>query len=197
MDLEQEMLENLKNMKLTADEEDDIIETDEQLGKVYYECTLSLFGRFLSTKSFNCQAAKDTLRSIWRMGPDFRIVEVGNEILQFKFPTDFQRRWVLENGPWSFDNNLLLLREWEKGMSSRSLIFTHCPFWMQVWGLPFDLMSEATGEKIGSKLGRYVTGDPKLGLLEQAQFLRIRVEVPINKPLRRGGWLTSPEGEKI
>ena len=58
-------------------------------------------------------------------------------------------------------------------------------------------MSEATGEKIGSKLGRYVMGDPKLGLLEQARFLRIRVEVPINKPLRRGGWLTSPEGEKI
>ena len=58
-------------------------------------------------------------------------------------------------------------------------------------------MSEETGEKIGSRLGRYVMGDPKLGLLEQAQFLRIRVEVPINKPLRRGGWLTSSEGEKV
>ena len=82
-------------------------------------------------------------------------------------------------------------------MSSRSLTFTHSPFWMQVWGLPFDLMSKETGEKIGSRLGRYVMGDPKLGLLEQAQFLRIRVEVPINKPLRRGGWLTSSEGEKV
>ena len=92
MDLEQEMLENLKNMKLIVDEEDDIIETNEQLGKVYYECTLNLFGRFLSTKSFNRKATKDTLKSIWRMGPNFRIVEVRNEILQFKFPTDFQRR---------------------------------------------------------------------------------------------------------
>uniref|UniRef100_A0A2N9GD29 Reverse transcriptase domain-containing protein n=1 Tax=Fagus sylvatica TaxID=28930 RepID=A0A2N9GD29_FAGSY len=117
-------------MKLITDEEDDIIETNEQLGKVYHECTLNLFGRFLWTKSFNRKAAKDTLKSIWRMGPDFCIVE------------------------------------------------------------------EETGEKIGSRLGRYVMGDPKLGLLEQAWFLRIRVEVPINKPLRRGGWLTSSEGEK-
>jgi hypothetical protein len=45
-------------------------------------------------------------------------------------------------------------------------------------------MSEETGEKIGSRLGRYVMGDPKLGLLGQARFLRIKVEVPINKPLR-------------
>jgi hypothetical protein len=92
MDLEQEMLENLKNMKLTVDEEDDIIEMNEQQGKVYYECTLNLFGRFLSTKSLNRKATKDTLKSIWRMGPKFHIVEVRNEILQFKFPTDFQRR---------------------------------------------------------------------------------------------------------
>ena len=137
MDLEQEMLENLKNMKLTTNEEDDIIETNEQLGKVYHKCTLNLFGRFLSTKSFNRKAAKDILKSIWRMGPDFRIVEVGNEILHLSSPQTSR-----EGGFWRMAHGVLITtcspRMGEK-MSSQSLTFTHSPFWMQVWGLPFDL----------------------------------------------------------
>jgi hypothetical protein len=58
---------------------------------------------------------------------------------------EFQKRWVLDNGLWCFDNNLLL-HEWEPGLSIRSIVFTHSPFWMQIWGLPFDLMFEEVGK---------------------------------------------------
>ena len=42
------------------------------------------------------------------MGSDLRIVEVDNGILQFKFSSQYQMEWVEKNGPWNFDNNLLL-----------------------------------------------------------------------------------------
>ena len=32
---------------------------------------------------------------------------------------------------------------------------------------------------------------------EQAKFLRIRVEIPIDKPFRRGGNITNAEGERV
>ena len=54
-------------------------------------------------------------------------------------------------------------------------------------------MSEDAGKDIGSRLGKVLEVD-KRSL--QAKFMRIRVEIPINKPLRRGGNITNTEGER-
>ena len=69
--------------------------------------------------------------------------------------------WVGNNGPRSFDNHLLLLRRWEKGMIAFSVNFLHIPIWVQVWGLPFDLINEKAGQDIGSGIGKVVDVDCK------------------------------------
>lgn len=95
------------------------------------------------------------------MGLDLRIVEVGQNILQFKFNSKYQMESVERNGPWNFDNNLLLLTRWRKGLSVANMNFTHSPFWVQVWGLPFESMSKEVGRELGSKLGRYIESDKR------------------------------------
>ena len=82
------------------------------------------------------------------MGSDLRIVEVGNDILQFKFCSKHQLEWVEKNGPWNFDNNLLPLGRWRKGLTAANITFSHTPFWVQAWGVPFELMTEETGRDI-------------------------------------------------
>ena len=42
------------------------------------ECSLSLIGRFLTTKPINSRAAKSLLRSVWKFGQDLRISDVGD-----------------------------------------------------------------------------------------------------------------------
>lgn len=98
-------------------------------------------------------------------------------------------------GIMGFDNHLLALRWWEKGMTVRSVTFVKLPFWVQVWGLPFDLINEEAGSDIGRSIGELVEVDCKAFKSDQSRFLRIRVEVPLNKPLKRGGPVISPEGE--
>ena len=88
-------------------------------------------------------------------------MEVGDGLFQFKFAMESQLQWVLNNGLWSFNNHLLLLRRWERGMTASSVTFMHLPIWVQVWGLPFDLFSEEVGNDIGKGLGRVVEVDSK------------------------------------
>ena len=116
------------------------------------------------------------------MGSDMRIVEVGNGILQFKFSSKYQMKWVKKNGTRNFDNNLLLLCGWRKGLLAANIVFIHSPFWVQVWGLPFELMLEETSKDIGNKIGNYVETDKRSWQSDQAKFLQIRVDFQIDKP---------------
>ncbi|XP_075633807.1 uncharacterized protein LOC142606325 [Castanea sativa] len=193
--MEVEFLERIQNMTLTTDEDEVMPIRPTQRAKVLEEFSISLIGKFLTTKPINIQAAKNLLRSMWKLGEDLKIVEVGDGLLQFKFLMESQLMWVWNNGPRCFDNHILALRRWEKGMSVRNVTFMKQTFWIQVWGLPFDLITEEAGSDIGRTIGDLVEVDCKAFNSDQSRFLRIRVEVPLNKPLRRGGPVSSPEGE--
>lgn len=142
------------------------------------------------------KALKSTLRSALKMGSNLRIVDVGKNILQFKFNFRYQMEWVERNGPWNFVNNLLVLCRWTKGLSVNNILFTQSPFWIQIWGLPFESMSKEVGRDLGSKIGKYIESNKRSWLSEQAKFMRICVDLPINKPLRRGGYIINSDGEK-
>lgn len=70
-------------------------------------------------------------------------------------------------------------------MTAFSVNFLNIPVWVQVWGLPFDLTNEEAGKDIGSGIGRVVDVDCKAISSNQARFHRIRVEMPLAKPIRR------------
>ena len=84
-------------------------------------------GQFLMTKPINMWVAKNLLRSVWKLDHDLKITDVGEGLLQFKFSMERQLNWVLNNGPWSFDNHLLLLKQWERGMIAFTVDFKYVP----------------------------------------------------------------------
>ena len=161
--------------------------------KILEQCSLSLFGCFLTKRPYNQRAAKELLRSVWKFGTDLRIVDIGDGLFQFKFTLESQLKWVLNNGPWSFDNHPLVLRRWERRMTVNSITFTVLLIWEQIWGLLFDLISEEAAWDIGRGLGQVVEIDHKA----QAWFIKIKVEIAIDKPLHQGGFVVNPEGDRV
>ena len=108
--MKQELIDVLKNMQLTEEEELQISISEEGRAQVIDECSQILIGKLLTDRKQNLRALKNTLRIAWKIGQDLKIVEVGNDNLQFKFANEYQLRWVKTNGPWNFENNLLLLK---------------------------------------------------------------------------------------
>lgn len=97
-------------------EEEAITTRSKHRQRILEECSLSLIGRFLTTKVVNLRAAKNLLKGVWKLEQDLKITDVGERLLQFKFSFESVLVWVMNNGLWSFDNHLLLLQRWEKGM---------------------------------------------------------------------------------
>nr|XP_023875245.1 uncharacterized protein LOC111987738 [Quercus suber] len=194
--MDETVLKDLQKLKLTKEEGEEICITSTTQSNLLEECSLSLFGKLLSDRHQNSRALKNTLRTAWKLGSDLRIVDVGNGIMQFKFSSKFQMEWVEKSGPWNFENNLLLLCRWRAGLTSTNIVFTHTPFWVQVWGLPFEFMNEVVGKDIGGTIGNFLEIDKRSWQSDQAKYMRIKVDVQLDKPLRRGGFVSSPESGK-
>ena len=59
-------------------------------------------------------------------------MEVGSNLFQFKFHTEFDMERVLKGGLWSFDNQALMLRKWQKGMTAKNVKFDSVSLWVQI-----------------------------------------------------------------
>ena len=93
------MIDRLGNMKLTAEEEEIIAIPDEGRSEEMESCSLSLVGKFLMCKAFNKRAAWTTLQKAWGLHTRLQIIEVGTNLFQFKFQSEFEMCRVLRGGP--------------------------------------------------------------------------------------------------
>lgn len=81
---------------------------------------------------------------------------MGLNLFQLKFKTEFEMTRVLKGGPWSFDNQVLMLLRWQVGITGGNVKFDLVSLWVQIWGAPFDLVSPTIAEAVGSRLGTVV-----------------------------------------
>nr|XP_023912061.1 uncharacterized protein LOC112023668 [Quercus suber] len=148
-----EVIHSLESMKLTTEEEEVISISDDCRKEEIESCSQSLIGKILTCKPFNKRVAQSTLKRAWDLENKVQIVEVGANLFQFKFQTEFDMERVLRGGPWTFDNQVLLLVQWQSGMIACNVKFVSTPFWVQIWGALFDMVSPRVEEEIGSRLG--------------------------------------------
>ncbi|KAL7174007.1 hypothetical protein ACSBR2_033289 [Camellia fascicularis] len=83
--------------------------------------------------------------------------------------------------------NLLVLKPLILGIPVASMEFIWSPFWVQVHGLPLEKLTKNNGEIIGKKIRCLIKVEAHYNvLLLYKNFLRIRVELDITKPIPRG-----------
>ena len=130
------------------------------------------------------------------MQSGIQILEVGSNLFQFKFQSEFDLNQILKGGPWSFDNQLLMLTKWRKGMTASNVKLDYASLWIQIWGAPFDMVSPQVATEVGSRLGVVEDVERRRRQDSPSYFIRVRVALPISKPLRRGGFIAGSNGSR-
>ena len=190
------MIHSLGKMKLTTDEEEVIEVSDEGRQEEIESCAQSLLGKFLTCRPFNKNAATNTVKKAWGLEAGVQILEVGSNLFQFKFQTEFEMERVMRGGPWTFDNQALMLCKWQKGMTARNVKFDSIPMWVQIWDAPFDMISPKVAEEVGRRLGVVAEVEKRQKAEAQCLFMRVRVAISISKPIRRGSFVAGSDGTR-
>ena len=149
-----------------------------------------LVGKLLADKSINKNAVKAIILKAWRTSRGLQIVDLRENIFLFKFACEGDKRRIVELGPWNIEGFPLILKQWNQNMVVEDLDFSSLPIWIQIHNLPIEYMSKENAVEIGSLVGEVVdvdfTGD---GEVCMCKFLRVKVEVKVDDPLRSGFYL--------
>lgn len=152
-------------------------------------------GRVVTERSVRFLIFRDVISSMWRprQGVSMREIGQGRFLFQFYHEQDLLR--AIDDGPWSFDQNLVVLERLRPDDNPATVALDTAVFWIQVHQLPVGFISEKVAKVIGGYIGTFISADPTNfdGLWKT--FLRIRVRINITKPLKKTMKMKKPGGE--
>ncbi|XP_019199083.1 PREDICTED: uncharacterized protein LOC109192836 [Ipomoea nil] len=145
----------------------------------------SLVGRFLTRKLVKLEFMREVLALVWQSVQGVQVTEIQPRLFLFVFfhKTDMER--ILNDGPWAYENATLVCRQVVDGMRPEDVVLDTVDMWVQVHGLPMGHTSEKILEQVGNYLGGFVKFDDRLLNVPWKAFYRIRVAIPVDKPIKR------------
>lgn len=158
---------------------------DEEAEETGNRFELCLVGSFLTEKSLNVRVMKSKMADIWKpaMGINIKTLRPGLYLFQFYHKDDMM--WMMNNGPWTFDNAILVTSIIPAGGDPTKVPLHEVEFWIQLYDIPSGLMTEAVGKQLGNFFGSFVKYDSSNNTSIWREYMRLRIKVDVRRPLKR------------
>ena len=103
----------------------------------------------------------------------------------FQFFSRADKNFVLDEGPWTFDGNILLIKEMTGLEQPSEIVFMLARMWAKAYDVPALRQTSSFAQFSGSRVGTFV-GCNEAKLCGVDRPLNFRVAVDVTKTLRRG-----------
>ncbi|KAE8775952.1 hypothetical protein D1007_51478 [Hordeum vulgare] len=166
----------LRGLKLTAAEKKGLKVGEEEKGKApgWEQEEPQAVGKLFSEKLVHARVIGHTMGRIWCPIKGLRCSELEENIFLFTFKQASGWRRALEDGPWWFDKELLVMEEFDPDKMVGKYEFSFIPMWIRVYGLPVGSMNRAMREKIGKDFAKILDVDVGYDGKAIGKFLRIK-----------------------
>lgn len=155
-----------------------------------------LVGRFVTSRRVNFIAMQDTLSSIWRPVKGVFMEETDQpNMFLFKFFHDRDMQRVLDDGPWTFNQQVLVIKKFNAEEQLKDVKLSELFMWVQIYDVPIGFKSDFVLKSIGNYVGRYMESDSKNFKGMFRNYLRIKVAIDISRPLKSQMRIKKPGGE--
>ncbi|XP_041011254.1 uncharacterized protein LOC121255023 [Juglans microcarpa x Juglans regia] len=173
------------HLKLTKDEDEPIELEEEAREEVHRKCEWCLIGKFYMERSIGRAIVESTMVKIWRVGKQATVKEVGPNVFIITFSTQMDKKRIEEGRPWSFDNNLFVIKPFDGYVQPNMMKFDNALLWVQMHNLLLVGMNCECGERIGRSLGVVEEVEVDEDDVGWGTFLRVKVLLDLTKPIAR------------
>lgn len=133
--MDDSILQQLINVDLQEDESGCLVLDVQDIDDGLKEADLSILAHVHGGKSTHLEGFKGAMGRAWRCG-SFSIQRVNDVYYQIFFGTQETVDYVLSQGPWNFENNLVMVRPFIGVSEQPSLCLSQEYFWVLLTGLP-------------------------------------------------------------
>ncbi|XP_042980049.1 uncharacterized protein LOC122310233 [Carya illinoinensis] len=130
----------------------------------------------------------ETMEDLEEKWKELRLLE--EEKMAIEIYDEVQRELSGREDLGCFDNQLLVLKEFDGHTPLKQVEFVLESFWVRLHNLPLSCMIERRGEQIGYTVGRVEKVDVQEDGSGWGSYLRVQIHMDLTQPLARGRTLT-------
>jgi hypothetical protein len=153
-------------------------------------------GKVCSTRRLVISALERAMHKAWGLRHVAQFKDIGDNRFMVRFNSEGDWKHVMRNGPWQFDFNAVLLKEYDGVTRPSDMVFETLDIHSRVLDLPMDMMNRTYGELIGGWIGKYISVDVDEEGMAWGEDLRIRVAIRVDQPILRGVTVKTSDDDK-
>jgi hypothetical protein len=180
--------EMMRRLRLTAAESAAVV-LDEGAEAYRAHSKWTLVGKVLSPSTLHISTISAALRPAWGNPRGLLLNPGGDNIFIAEFATKIDMDRMLDGPPWVVGTHAVLLQDFNVDLKPSDLVFNKLKVWVRIMNLPFGYMQRQSGSVIASSIG--VEGSVPVVDCDASgrcwgNYMRVRVEINVDKPLQRG-----------
>ncbi|XP_019262495.1 PREDICTED: uncharacterized protein LOC109240323 [Nicotiana attenuata] len=113
----------------------------------------------------------------------------------FKFDCDEDRDLVMQNGPYTFNNRPMILKNWEADFKMSKELMTNVPVWVTFPRLPIQYWTGENLGRIASSIGKPICTDKLTAQEARISYARMLIEMDISQALPEDVLIETSNGE--
>ena len=123
------------------------------------DADLKAMGKLMSDKPGYTGGMEVALGKAWCPMKRLEVKDMGENRFLFVFQEEMGRRKAVENGPWTFNKDLLVVEEFDLAKTIDEYTFKKVPIWVRIYNVPLGMMCKDLAEDIGEQIGDLVEVD--------------------------------------
>ncbi|XP_059428617.1 uncharacterized protein LOC132162401 [Corylus avellana] len=145
-----------------------------------------IVGKLLADRIVGKDILKTPLIRAWHPSDRVTFKSLGANLFLIEFTNECDKIRILEGRPWKFDDHLFAIVDYDGVTSPFQLEFDKASFWVRMFELPLSCMGRDAGLKIGASVGEVGDIDVTEEGVGWGEFLRVRIQLNLSKPLSQG-----------
>ncbi|EEF41808.1 conserved hypothetical protein [Ricinus communis] len=167
------MEDQLASLALSTEEEEDedlVLEIDQNEVREsrFILCSVT-------DQSINFNTMRNHLSSLWSPGRGICIKEIAVNLYLFQFFYILDSKRVIDGGPWSFDNHLLVYDQLLLGEILAQMKLNFLDMWVHVYELPVGFMSVMVSKQLNKFVEEFLDYVVNNNTSVWRSYMRIRI----------------------
>lgn len=159
----------------------------------------ALVGKVLSPMAVHVNTVRAAMKPAWGNPAGLKMRAIGEKgdnlfVAEFAGKTEMER--ALAGTPWMVGRHAVILQHYDERLSASEITFERMEIWVRMLNLPLGWMNQTRGSRAMSLVGTVVKMDVDSDRKASGAFLRARVAIEIDKPIRRGVLLRMSKTEE-